>query len=357
MTSVWDDLDNFIEELGDQQSSASAASQSRALSEDSTTMEGLQHSVPAASLSWADLDDEEMDDMNDRQQDSLTAQQRLCRERYLALESVYSEEHPLAEASCPDNYDDDFDLEEDPEEEAFSRQPEVDVASEGDPVEDTNWKVNEHGIRATVIMRLWNTYDVQHRHAFNPLTPRADKLRECYPEHEPAEKWVTRSRSSRLRQTYTVDYEEETPLIVTPEEITASAETPVTTVLETRTPAVRWELTASAENPPAADEEILVDTVDHQDTDSDNYSEEATTSQPTSEDSWEITTPVETPILKVQPEAWEITTSVENPLEAALPSSPRLVKEPSFRRYFFVKVIDVLVNARKVANATIELIR
>lgn len=309
--TIWDDLD-FL--LGDLQGSQG----SPAYGQDSTT-EGLQHSVPAASQSWADLDDEELDDLDDLQEESMTEQQRLCRQRYLALEAMDAEEPPVEE---PDNYDDDFDFseEEHPFEEASDNHQEVE--SVGDPEEDTTYKVTEHGIRYKVVERLWNTYDVQHRHPFLPLIPRHDNLREYYANHKEPEFWYHRPGRSSLHQV----------------------------------------LTAAIDDPVMAPNTTLTDNMN---TDFDATTSEEETTSPLQCESRELTAVAENPFLAAGGpcnRALRKTVNTDIPAvqgegETVHTENLQVEERLTFRRLFFVRVCAVLDNARKVADATLELIR
>ena len=98
--------------------------------------------------------------------------------------------------------------------------------------------------------------------------------------------------------------------------------------------------------------------MDTDDTDSGYYTEEETPSLPDLSTPEELTTLVENPVLTVMtdlstPE--ELTTSVENPVLTV--TTPRVEEYPSFRRYFFVKVANVLTSARAVVDTAAELIR
>ncbi|MCJ1245098.1 hypothetical protein MMC30_002299 [Trapelia coarctata] len=208
--SVWDDLDFLLEDL---QGSSPAS-----------TTGGLQQSAPAPpsppAFTWADLVDEDLEDMDNLQPDTMTDQQRLCRERYLAIEA-------MDEATSADNYDDDYDFSEEDD----NYQVDVDDdESLDEPVKAPIHKATEHGIHLNTIERLWDTYDIQHRFAFFPLIPRHDDVRTEYPLRHTKELWYHRPGRSHMHQMLTA-FNEPTPPLVAIEE-TASAAIPATSDTE-----------------------------------------------------------------------------------------------------------------------------
>lgn len=310
------------------------------------------------------------------------------------MEAVYGDDQPVGGSSRPahhtdiDEYDDDYDFSEDeefpldddvdnfsdeeqdqpdqrvpspeateeqPAPEPSSQEPLVPVASVEEPPQMAI-KVTPHGIHYDTVDRLSDAeaYDVQHRFHFPPLIPRDHDTRVGYPHNRHWEYWYCGPPgSSSLRQAQSIEPEEETPLLATPAEITASAETPVASVLESPMDAIAREITASAENPVApADEILAVPTAESPlDTEFDHQSNEETTSLSLSSTT---ATPDHACPQTVNTESaviigGEETVYTENPVVEERP--------PNFRSLLFVRVIAVLDNARKVADATLELIR
>ena len=289
--------------------------------------------VPAAGPSWADLYDEELEELSDLEEEVLTKQQRLCRQRYLAMEAMdaageaapeeeeesdddydFSEEIPAEE--LVENYDEDFDLsdEEHPFQEASDNHQEVEGSEEEEEEEEADPpKVNDHGIRHKVIYRLWDTYDVQHRQAFFPLIPRHDDLRKYYPEYRTPESWYRRPGFSAMSQV----------------------------------------LTAIEE--PVREELIMATTatfMDSSDSDSDATTSEKQTVTPLSEQS-EAGAPCDSVADTVNTD----TALILGGSDTVNTGNSTVFHRWPFRNLVLVRVCAVVDNARKVVDATLGLIR
>jgi len=266
-------------------------------------------------------------------------------------EQVTDQEQPAPETSSQEQV---AVQEQQPQPEGPSQDLLEPAASVDDPPQFT-YKVTPHGIHYDTVDRLSDeTYDVQHRYHFPPLIPRDHEDRTDYPHRLDWDYWYCGPPGpSSLRHAQSTEPEEETPLFATPEEITASAETPVAPVQENPTDAIAGEITASAENPIApADEILAVPTAESPlDTEFDHQPNEGTISLSLSS---HTATPNHASPQTVNTESaviigGEETVNTENPIVEERP--------PTFRSLFFVRVIAVLDNARKVADATLELIR